>query len=194
MIVLTAIWGVAQKVFGLMPLKYWLIAAALAGVVLYHVYEVHEARKAGYTEGFEAANQQCEAREKAAKADYDKRVEELQQKAKDAEQVQATQLAIAAANYQKDIQDAENQRKRDVAAAQSGAIKLRVAGMCPRAPDPGSSSAPASTASGGDGAQAGELPPALTGRLLGIADDGDATVHQLTACQAVILTYLKGQS
>lgn len=184
------IWALVTRVFGLMPLKDWLIAAALAFIVGYHVYAVHEARVAGRDEGRSSAQAQCAAEKKAAKADYDRRVKEEEDKSREVEQAQATELAVTEANYQKEIQDAQDQRQRDVAAAQSGAIKLRVAGMCPRAsgdrPAAQTSTAPAER----DGAASGELPGPLTASLFAIADDADAVVHQLTACQTVVRTYL----
>jgi prophage endopeptidase len=191
---LTAAWAIAKRVFGFMPLKDWLIAGALAAILGYHLYTVHEARKAGFDEGFAEATEQCEARERAAKADYDKRVLALQQQKREAEQEQAAQLAIAGANYEKDLQDAQDQRKRDLAAAQSGAIKLRVAGLCPRAPDTSTSPETSTATAERDGAAGGELPAALTGRLLELADDANEVVRQLGACQAVVNTYLKGQT
>lgn len=189
-----AAWEIAKRIFGLMPLKDWLYAALLALIVGYHLYTVHEARVGGREEGAKAAQQQCAAEKKAAKADYDRRAKEAEDRNKAQEQQQATELAVAGENYATQLHEVQAQRDRDVAAARSGALKLRVAGMCPRAsgdrPAAEASIAPARS----DGAEGGELPAETTRRLFELADDADATVKQLTACQAIVNIDRKGQS
>ena len=186
--------GFAKKVFGLMPLKDWLIVGLLAVGVIYHLYTVHEARVSGREEGAQAAQQKCTAEKKVAQAEYDRRVKEAEDKNRATEQQQATELAIAGANYEKDLQDSKDQRDRDVAAARSGALRLRVAGMCPN--PSGDRAAPQASASParGDGAEGAELPAETTRRLFELADDADAVTKQLSACQAIVNIDRKGQS
>jgi hypothetical protein len=108
------------------------------------------------------------------------------------EATQATALAVQGADYEKRLQDAEGQRRSDVAAARAGRIVLRVPGAC-AGPNAGSTPAAAAAPGQRDDPTTGQLPAATTADLLELADDADRTVEQLSACQSVITTYLKGQ-
>ena len=166
------------------PIGRWIVVAALISAALFAggVYE----RDIGYREGLDVGAKQLEAQAKANAS----AVIALNAKNRKQEQDQQKDLAQDGAEYQKQIDIAHQIRDRDVAAARAGAIKLWIA------THPGSSgdgSAPkASTAPGvGDGETRAELPPAVTSDLLALADDADAVVRQLTACQTIVETYQK---
>lgn len=118
-------------------------------------------------------------------------IERLNNDARAKEAAGAAQQAAIGADYEKRLQDAEAQRAADVAAARSGRIVMRIPGACPAA---GGSGAPTTStpAVGGDGRTTGELPGPIAADLLGLADDADRNTKQLTACQSVVNSYLKG--
>lgn len=87
------------------------------------------------------------------------------------------------ADYKKEKEDAEARRVRDVAAARSGALRLRVPGtLCPAA-----DGATAGTASGSDDAATGELPGPIAADLFTLVHDADEVARQLARAQAVIV-------
>lgn len=115
------------------------------------------------------------------------KIMELQSLARAKERDWTTRLANVSSKYEKEIQDGKAQRDRDIAAALSGGIRLRI----PTAPcvEAGRSSAPEAPSSPGkrDGGATTELPREITANLLALADDADSIVRQLTACQAVVI-------
>lgn len=115
-------------------------------------------------------------------------IERLTAAARAKEATQAAQLAVNGADYEKRLQDAEDQRLADVAAARSGRIVLRVPGICPAGNPAPADPAPASVS---HGPADGQLPPEITGDLLELAHDADRNTEQLSACQAVVQTYTK---
>lgn len=118
----------------------------------------------------------------AQKAVYTAELLEAEKKARETERAHAERLAAIGTHYQKEFQTHEAQRLRDVAAARDGALRLRVPGtLCPDA-----GPAPGAAAGRGDGAEGGELPPAVTADLLQLVHDADRNTRQLAACQAVI--------
>lgn len=115
-------------------------------------------------------------------------IERLTAAARAKEATQAAQLAVNGADYEKRLQDAEDQRLADVAAARSGRIVLRVPGICPAGNPAPADPAPASV---GHGPADGQLPAEITSDLLELAHDADRNTEQLSACQAVVQTYTK---
>ncbi len=95
------------------------------------------------------------------------------------------ELASLMDKYRKDLANVTAQKDRDIAAARSGALRLRLpASVCA---DSTAYGPPAPGAPRGDGAEGTYLPDALAADLLALANDADAVVAQLTACQQVIL-------
>ena len=113
---------------------------------------------------------------------------QLENDARAKEQAHAADLAAISTNYEQELQHAENTRKADVAAARSGALRLRDPGATAQQTC-GSATGQAATGPGGRDAQTGgELSPELTEFLFIEADRADAIVQQLGACQAVIVS------
>lgn len=114
-------------------------------------------------------------------------IDKAQRAARASEQNAATEAAIQAADYQKEIQDAQDKARHDVAAARAGAVRMRIPGGCRAVQAHGGGSAPAPAGGPGDhGSADAELPPAVGGDLAELADDADAFTRQLTAAQARI--------
>jgi len=126
-----------------------------------------------------------QAREITQQATYAAATKAAEENARAAEQQHARDMAVVAANYERKLENAQAQKDRDVAAAHAGALVLRIpTPACPACGSgPGQAAAPAS---GGDGGTYTQLPAATTGRLFALADDADAVVLQLQACQAVV--------
>jgi hypothetical protein len=73
------VWALAGGVYRLLPPKVWAILGLVTVVIFYHLYTVHEAHKDGFTDGFAEANDQCTAREAAAKEKFDRQVKKIQE-------------------------------------------------------------------------------------------------------------------
>lgn len=110
----------------------------------------------------------------------------LETQARAAERAHATAISTISTTYQGKLTHAETQRKADVAAARSGAIRLF---------DPGASAQSACASGGGeavtraggrDGGEGAGLSPDAAEFLLSEANRADAIVEQLTSCQAVV--------
>lgn len=152
-----------------------LVAAALGGE-----YD-------GNKRGVNAERVAWQAKDNKELAAANARILQLETDARAKEQDHAAELASIATNYEQELQNAENTRKADVAAARSGALRLRDPGARTEQAC-GSGPAETATAPGGrDGQTGGELSPELAEFLVSEADRADAIVHQLSACQAVIV-------
>lgn len=136
-------------------------------------------------DGAQAEKSSCQADKLAANAASAKALAEANAATRAEEQRSATELALVEDEAVKGQEDAEAKRRHDVAAARSGAISLRVPATCPGS---GAGSAPQTSPGpgGSDGAATAELPREVTADLLALADDADAIVGQLAACQAVV--------
>lgn len=126
-------------------------------------------------------------REMKALAKSNKAIQEANDAARETEREHATAMDGIAKDYERRLKDAKDQKDRDVAAAYSGAIGLRIPRALPGAAGTGEAAHAASSPGQCDvGAQA-ELPREAAANLLAIANDADAVTDQLAACQAIIL-------
>lgn len=115
------------------------------------------------------------------------RTQALQNAARQQEQQSATAMAAISADYETRIHDAQTLHDRDVAAARSGALRLRYVYPAPALPAGGNPIAETGAGtSGRNGSSGGELPGEIAAGLYGLADDADAIARQLAACQAVV--------
>lgn len=169
-----------RSLWGFLKLVPWWVYVVLVAVV-YHLSAVHIAENRGRDE----ANAKWEKIEALAKASSDAKIAELTQKARQQEADWQTKFAQIGVDYANDLKASEDQRAADVAAAKSGALKLRVAGGCNASG--GSSIAQASSSpSRSDSPGVCELPPETTANLLALADDADRVVRKLTRCQEIV--------
>jgi hypothetical protein len=121
-------------------------------------------------------------------ADANAKILQLETEARVSEQAHSETQHLISTSLQKDLQNDEIRRQKDVADARSGAIRMRDP-SAPAIQACGGSTGEASTGtSGRDGQAGGELSPAAAEFLLTEADRADAVVQQLGACQAVIVS------
>lgn len=162
-------------------LLFWL--ASLAGVGVWQNTAGHTAERAAWQ-----AKETSEIKSAAA------RTLELEVAARATEKRHADALAEISTDYERKIKNAKTQRDRDVAAALSGALGLRLPSSMQAG---GSATGSLAAATGGrDGGASGQLPeppaatlpPDLAAGLLGLADDADQVAQQLAACQAVVIS------
>lgn len=119
--------------------------------------------------------------------DANAKILQLENDARAKEQAHAAALDNIATNYEQELQHAENTRKADVAAARSGALRLRDPGATAQQTCGSATGQTATSASGRDGQAGSELSPELAEFLVSEADRADAITKQLGACQAVIV-------
>lgn len=162
----------------------WLVVGALVAAALFAggVYE----RDIGYREGLNVGAKQL-AEQAKANADA---VIALNARYRADEAKQRDQMVQLGIDYANSLKQSEEQASQDVAAAKSGALKLRIPAHCPTASSVVSS--PPAPSTGSNGPETVELPGEVTSRLYSLADDADTIVAQLSACQTVITSYLKG--
>ncbi len=104
--------------------------------------------------------------------------------AREQERKLEAELASLMSKFRKEIANVQAQRDRDVAAARSGALRLRLpASVCA---DSLAYGPPAPGSPGSDGSSGTYLPQQITSDLFSLANDADAVVAQLTACQAIV--------
>lgn len=125
------------------------------------------------------------ARENTELTASNAKIQELQNAARSLEAKRASETNAIAVQFEKDKKRALDQKDRDHADALAGAIKLRFA-TTPSETDRGAPCTAGATAGSGNGGTTAELPRKVTDDLLALANDADAVVVQLTACQAVI--------
>lgn len=160
----------------------WLILGALAAW-LASLWAVGAWQR---DEGRTAERAAWEARDNETLRKANGEIKRLTDDARDAERRRVDEMTVLSINYSKGFRDAEADRRRDVAAARDGALRLRI----PAAACDAGGSAPAAAgpaAPGGDGAEGIELPGATAADLLDLAHDADQVADQLRACQAVVL-------
>lgn len=119
---------------------------------------------------------------KAANAE----IARLNDKARETEHQHALEINAIGVKDAKDRAALEAQHRDDLARVRAGTLRLRIAGACPKRPDPGPAAEARPAPAGGDDSTAGELPAAASNDLLDLTADADRNTIQLTACQAVI--------
>jgi prophage endopeptidase len=111
---------------------------------------------------------------------------QLETLARASEQSHSVAQAAISTTYQKDLQNAEIRRQKDIAAARTGALRLfdpGAQGACA-----GGASQDATSAGGRDGGPDTGLSSQSVEFLLTEADRADGIARQLGACQAVIVS------
>ena len=111
---------------------------------------------------------------------------EASEKARAVEQKRAEIFEEVALELEKEKRELKDQNRRDIDAVRAGELRLRVRGACPANPAPETDPASGQR----DDPTTGELPREITEDLLGLANDADEVVKQLSACQSAIRTYI----
>mgnify|MGYP001613099461 FL=1 len=167
-----------------------IVVLALVSSILYGVTGyLKEIDLKGYDRGKQETLAAIERRDNEALAKALARVKQLADEIRGLEQGHAETLAGVSKRHLKEKADAKRRSERDLAAARSGALKLRDparAVACPPASSGSQGAAPGAAAGGRDGEAGSELSGAAAEFLLGLANEADDAVRQLAACQAVI--------
>jgi hypothetical protein len=103
------------------------------------------------------------------------------------EQHNAQQLAAASQTYQESLQHEKATHDRTVADLRTGALRLRIELARRQTADGGSAAGSTPGPGRCDGETRAELSTAAAEFLVGLAAEADTVVHQLTACQAVVI-------
>lgn len=142
----------------------------------------------GTNVGAEGERVEWQKRENQELAAANKRIVDLTETVRAKESMHAVELANISAQYQKELQDEKSKADRVIADVRAGARKLRIpvastyqacgsgeAGKAPAAPFRR------------DGEARAELSASASSFLIGLANEADQVVRQLTACQAIIM-------
>lgn len=115
------------------------------------------------------------------------RIIELERSARANEWLQAQRLADASKTYQESLQHEKATHNRIVSDLRTGALRLRIE-LARRETAAGGTAGDSPPGPGRcDGEARAELSTAAAEFLVGLAAEADAVVHQLTACQAVVI-------
>jgi hypothetical protein len=126
-------------------------------------------------------------RDNVALAKANTTIQMLQADARAKEQANAEKDAAISAQYQKELQHEKVTLDRIVTDLRTGVVRLRIQLARARTAPGDSAAAPGTSPGGCDGAETGELSPAASEFLVGLASEADDVTHQLTACQAVVI-------
>ena len=165
-----------------------LVAALVAAIYAYGQQQFGLGEKAERTAWL--------ARENTALTKANARIKELEDQARAREREHAQDMAAASAKYQEDLKHEKAAKDRAVADLRSGALRLRIPLAFPSCPDGAGGSgraAPGPSTAGRDGEARAELSVQASEFLVGLASEADEVVHQLTACQAVVIADRKQQ-
>ncbi len=128
-------------------------------------------------------DQAWQKREAAINAQAATKIQEANDKVREAEHKRAADVNVVAEDYENQLKDKDDAHAKALAAARSGGLFVHTA--CP-APSGNAQGSVASTASVGNGQARARFSDADSEFLLAIGSEADRIVAQLTACQAVI--------
>nr|WP_314710603.1 lysis system i-spanin subunit Rz [uncultured Comamonas sp.] len=123
-------------------------------------------------------------------------IAELQQKAREQEQVHGTAMAGIAVQHQQDLKHVRTEKDRVIADLRARNLRLRIPTFsASNATCSGSGAVSEAGAGTGqrDGEESAELSGAAAEFLVGLTSEADDVVWQLSACQAVVLADRKQQ-
>jgi len=171
--------------FLLGPVGRWLVVAALVTAAVFAA-GWHE-RNVGWNERDVQAKQETKDLNQSWVKAEQAAITKAQADARAEEERHRKDLAAIQAQREKDAQDAKVKHDKDVAAARSGALKLRdTAATCSSGPDV------SSAAGGGNPAtQIATLSDGFTALLIGNADEADALVADDNACWQIVASHQK---
>jgi hypothetical protein len=162
-----------------------LVAAIVAAIYAYGQQQFGLGEKAERTAWL--------ARENTALTKANARIKELEDQARAKEREHAQDMAAASAKYQEDLKHEKAAKDRAVADLRSGALRLRIPVACPDGAGGSGIATPGPGTVGRDGETRAELSVQASEFLVGLASEADEVVHQLTACQAVVIADRKQQ-
>lgn len=163
-----------------------LAAMVLVGVVVWAFYAYGQQQ---FGLGEKAERSAWLARENTSLTKANTRIKELEEQARTKEREHAQNMAAVSAHYQKDLSHEKAAKDRAIADLRSGALRLRIPlaqPACTDGADGSGAPAPGTSTVGRDGGTPAELSTEASEFLVGLANEADEVVRQLTACQAVI--------
>ena len=162
-------------------MNYLNLAAILAALLAYPAAYFY-----GHHKGAEAEDVVWQAREAKELAAANVAMQRAVADATVSVQHHMDALTSISSAYQTELQNAETQHTRDVAAIRAGAIKLRDAGASALFPCPTPGTEATAPAPGRDAPQGCDLSSDAANFLLSEADLADRNTKQLSACQQVV--------
>lgn len=167
-----------------------LAAVVLIGAVVGAIYAYGQQQ---FGLGEKAERSAWLTRENTSLTKANARITELEGQARAREREHAQDMAAASAQYQKDLKHEKAAKDHAIADLRSGALRLRIPVACTKGACGSGATAPGTSASGRDGETRAELSVEASEFLVGLASEADEVVHQLTACQAVVIADRKPQ-
>lgn len=143
--------------------------------------------------GEKAERTACFGRDNAALTKANDRIKELEDQARAKEHEHAQAMATASSKYQEDLKHEKTAKDRAIAALRSGDLRLRIPVACPEGAGGSTTAAPGPGAIGRDGETRAELSVQASEFFVGLTNEADEVVRQLTACQAVVIADRKQQ-
>lgn len=188
------VWGAGIAIWNELPAQGKIAVAVIAytaAMVGLHFLDLRIEIAKAVAEATAADKAECEKKVALRDAQWiaaeKQRVDESAKEARTKEANDQKVLAGIKQDYERKLANEKNLHDRDVAAARAGDLVLRFTSPATT----GSSSLGLSQAAAGGGLGNGspgcQLPPEVTANLFALADDADAVVNQLSACQQVIL-------
>lgn len=166
-------------------LIFFIGAAALIGGWLSNIYD------GIYENGVNAERVKWQQQEAQATQERDKKIKDMTAAIAVIEKEYAARFAAIGAQHTKEMENANAQKQRDIAAARAGALKLRWSAKDKDDSGGNATGDTARTASISNGAKTSELPAEITANLYTLANDADFNTEQLAACQDVVREYQK---
>ena len=160
-----------------------LIAIAIVAAVSGGIYFIYSK---GYSAGKAETVSAYAKRDNEALAKALADVERLQNEARALEAKHAQAQSAISENYEKELQNAQTQKDRDIAAARAGRLVLRIPATCPPASDSSQAGSAPAGPSGRDDRATSELSREISANLLSLANDADQVALQLKACQDIV--------
>lgn len=140
-----------------------------------------------YTAGETAERGRWIQRENTELTTANARIIELERSARVNERLQAERLAAASQTYQESLQHEKATHDRTVSDLRTGALRLRIELASRQTAGSGIAASLIAGPGRCDGETRAELSTASAEFLVGLASEADTVVHQLTACQAVVM-------
>lgn len=170
--------------YGLKLLALFAILALIIGT-LSNVYD------GIYEKGEQAERIKWQQKEAQAIDARNKKIKELEADIYALEKAYKDRFAKIESDHKEEIKHANDQKQRDIAAARSGALKLRWTAKAESGSCGNATSNSAGATSICNGSTEGELPRETTANLYALVDDADINTKDLTACQKVVNEYKK---
>lgn len=158
----------------------------LLGIVLLWVVSLFGVGKWQRHDGASEAKLECTTTRNVELVEANAKIKTMNDAARAAERKNATDIADLGDKHAVEKLGLEDQRRRDVAAARAGALKLRYNAPAGKACGGGVPDAGASPAGGEPATETVELPREVGSDLYALADDANLQASELNTCWAIV--------